>query len=41
MMIYTQTGRKGKYADSYIRKAAIPHKIAYITTTAAAIATVA
>ena len=41
MIINTPTGRKGKYADSYIRKAAIQHKIPYITTTAAAIATVA
>jgi len=41
MVINTPTGRKGKYADSYIRKAAIQHKIPYITTTAAAMATVA
>ncbi|MGB2727601.1 MAG: carbamoyl-phosphate synthase large subunit [Halobacteriota archaeon] len=41
MVINTPIGRKGKYADSYIRKAAIQHKIPYITTTAAAMATVA
>jgi len=41
MVINTPTGRSGKYADSYIRKAAIQHKIPYITTTAAAMATVA
>jgi carbamoyl-phosphate synthase large subunit len=41
MIISTPTGRRGKYADSYIRKAAIQHKIPYITTTAAAMATVA
>ncbi len=40
MVINTPTGSKGKYADSYIRKAAIQHKISYITTTAAAMATV-
>ncbi len=40
MVINTPTGRKGKYADSDIRKAAIQHKIPYITTTAAAMATV-
>ncbi len=41
MVINTPTGRRGKYADSYIRKAAIQHKIPYITTAAAAMATVA
>jgi carbamoyl-phosphate synthase large subunit len=41
MVINTPAGRRGKYADSYIRKAAIQHKIPYITTTAAAMATVA
>ena len=41
MVINTPTGRSGKYADSYIRKAAIQHKIPYITTAAAAMATVA
>ncbi|RLG33196.1 carbamoyl phosphate synthase large subunit [Methanosarcinales archaeon] len=41
LVINTPIGRKGKYADSYIRKAAIQHKIPYITTTAAAMATVA
>ena len=41
MVINTPVGKKGKYADSYIRKAAIQYKIPYITTTAAAMATVA
>ena len=41
MVINTPIGRKGKYADGYIRKAAIQHKIPYITSTAAAMAMVA
>ncbi len=41
MVINTPVGKKGKYADSYIRKTAIQHKIPYITTAAAAMATVA
>ncbi len=41
MVINTPVGKKGKYADSYIRKTAIQYKIPYITTTAAAMATVA
>ena len=41
MVINTPSGRESKHADSYIRKAAIQHKIPYITTTAAAMATVA
>jgi carbamoyl-phosphate synthase large subunit len=41
MVINTPVGRRGKYDDSYIRMAAIQHKIPYITTTAAALATVA
>jgi len=36
LIINTPAGRTGKYDDSYIRKAAIKHKIPYITTTAAA-----
>ena len=38
LVINTPTGRLSKQDDSYIRKAAIKHKIPYITTTAAAIA---
>ena len=41
MVINTPVGGKGKHDDSYIRKTAIQHKIPYITTTAAAMATVA
>jgi len=41
MVINTPSGWKGKHDDSYIRQAAIQHKIPYITTTAAAMATVA
>ena len=41
MIINTPIGRESKLDDSYIRKAAIQHKIPYITTTAAAMATVA
>jgi len=41
MVINTPVGKKGKYADSYIRKTAIQYKIPYITTAAAAMATVA
>ena len=40
MIINTPIGRKSKYDDSYIRKAAIQHNIPYITTIAAAMATV-
>lgn len=40
MIINTPVGRESKYDDSYIRKAAIQHKIPYITTTAAAMAAV-
>lgn len=39
MIINTPIGRKGKQDDSYIRKTAIKHKIPYITTVAAALAT--
>jgi carbamoyl-phosphate synthase large subunit len=41
MVINTPVGGKGKHDDSYIRQTAIQHKIPYITTTAAAMATVA
>ena len=42
MIINTPVGgRESKIDDSYIRKAAIQHKVPYITTTAAAMATVA
>jgi len=40
MIINTPVGRESKYDDSYIRKDAIQHKIPYITTIAAALATV-
>ncbi|MBI5844984.1 MAG: carbamoyl-phosphate synthase large subunit [Deltaproteobacteria bacterium] len=38
LIINTPSGKMSQYDDSYIRKAAIKHKIPYITTTAAAIA---
>ncbi|MDI6753972.1 MAG: carbamoyl-phosphate synthase large subunit [Thermodesulfobacteriota bacterium] len=38
LVINTPIGRLGTYDDSYIRKAAIKHKIPYITTIAAAVA---
>jgi len=38
VLINTPSGKLSKYDDSYIRKAAIKHKIAYITTLTAAIA---
>jgi len=38
LIINTPSGRKSKYDDSYIRKAAIKYKIPYITTVAAAAA---
>jgi carbamoyl-phosphate synthase large subunit len=38
LVINTPRGRRGAEDDSYIRKAAIKHRIPYITTTAAAIA---
>ncbi|HDS46334.1 MAG TPA: carbamoyl-phosphate synthase large subunit [Methanomicrobia archaeon] len=41
LVINTPAGGKGKHDDSYIRIAAIQHKVPYITTTAAARATVA
>jgi len=41
LVINTYLGWKVKHDDSHIRQAAIQHKIPYITTTAAARATVA
>jgi carbamoyl-phosphate synthase large subunit len=40
LIINTPVGKRSKYDDSYIRKAAIKYKIPYITTTTAAAATV-
>ena len=40
MVINTPIGKLSKYDDSYVRKAAIKYKIPYITTMAAARATV-
>jgi DNA-binding NtrC family response regulator len=40
MIINTPVGREGKHDDSYIRKAAVQHKIPYITTVAATLAAV-
>jgi carbamoyl-phosphate synthase large subunit len=40
LVINTPAGKRSKYDDSYIRKAAIQYKIPYITTTTAAAATV-
>jgi carbamoyl-phosphate synthase large subunit len=40
LIINTPAGKLGKYDDSYIRKSAITYKIPYITTTAAAAASV-
>ena len=39
-MINTPVGKRSKYDDSYIRKSAIKYKVPYITTMAAACATV-
>jgi len=39
LVINTPSGKLSKYDDSYIRKAAIKHKVPYITTLAAAMAT--
>jgi carbamoyl-phosphate synthase large subunit len=39
LVVNTPAGRASAHDDSYIRKAAIRHKVPYITTTAAAIAT--
>jgi len=38
LVINTPSGKLSKYDDSYIRKAAIKHKVPYITTLAAAVA---
>jgi carbamoyl-phosphate synthase large subunit len=38
LVVNTPSGKASIHDDSYIRKAAIKHKIAYITTTAAALA---
>ncbi len=38
LVINTPAGKMSEYDDSYIRKAAIKHKILYITTTSAALA---
>jgi carbamoyl-phosphate synthase large subunit len=38
LVINTPAGKQSEYDDSYIRKAAIKHKIPYITTTSAALA---
>jgi len=38
LVVNTPVGKRGAQDDSYIRKAAIAHKVPYITTTAAAIA---
>jgi carbamoyl-phosphate synthase large subunit len=38
LVINTPSGKLSKYDDSYIRKAAIKYKVAYITTLAAAAA---
>jgi carbamoyl-phosphate synthase large subunit len=38
LVVNTPSGKASAYDDSYIRKAAVKHKVPYITTTAAAIA---
>ncbi|MDD4952809.1 MAG: hypothetical protein PHV85_09695, partial [Desulfovibrionaceae bacterium] len=38
LVVNTPSGKLSVHDDSYIRKAAIRHKVPYITTTAAAIA---
>jgi carbamoyl-phosphate synthase large subunit len=38
LVINTPTGKTSKYDESYIRKAAIRHRVPYITTLAAAMA---
>jgi carbamoyl-phosphate synthase large subunit len=40
LIVNTPVGKQGKHDDSYIRKSAIGHRIPYITTIAAATATV-
>ncbi len=39
LVVNTPAGKSSEFDDSYIRKAAIRHKVPYITTTAAAMAT--
>ncbi|RJQ53253.1 MAG: carbamoyl-phosphate synthase large subunit [Actinobacteria bacterium] len=38
LVVNTPVGKASQYDDSYIRKAAVKHKVPYITTTAAALA---
>jgi carbamoyl-phosphate synthase large subunit len=38
LVVNTPAGKSSEFDDSYIRKAAIRHKVPYITTTAAALA---
>ena len=38
LVVNTPTGKRSKYDDSYIRKAAIKYKVTYVTTLAAALA---
>jgi carbamoyl-phosphate synthase large subunit len=40
LVINTPIGKRGQYDDSYIRKAAIKYKVPYVTTMAAAVASV-
>jgi carbamoyl-phosphate synthase large subunit len=40
LVVNTPAGKRSKYDDSYIRKAAIKYKVSYITTLAAALAAV-
>ena len=40
LVINTPSGKQSKYDDSYIRKSAVPYKVPYITTPAAALAAV-
>jgi carbamoyl-phosphate synthase large subunit len=40
LVINTPSGKDSQFDDSYIRKAAIKHKVPYITTMAAALASV-
>jgi carbamoyl-phosphate synthase large subunit len=38
LVVNTPAGKQGAHDDSYIRKAAIQHRVPYVTTTAAALA---
>jgi carbamoyl-phosphate synthase large subunit len=38
LVVNTPAGKSSEFDDSYIRKAAIKHRVPYITTTAAALA---